>query len=239
VLLSAGIGATPLLAMLHQIAQKGTRRQVWWLHGARNSHEQAFGHEVDQLLESLPGAHRIVAYSRPARGDKPDEEFDTTGRINVETMQAAGIPVDADYYVCGPESFMRTLSAGLTARGVPPQQIVTETFGPIAAVAPGVLGGAGRPPHQPEGPPGHGPPVTFARSNLTVAWQPGYSTLLELAEACEIPVSFGCRTGVCHYCETELLSGAVSYKTDPLEPPPEGRVLVCCSEPKTELTLEL
>jgi ferredoxin-NADP reductase/MOSC domain-containing protein YiiM len=239
VLLSAGIGATPLLAMLHELVRAHTSRQVWWLHGARNSQEHAFCHEVDQLLGSLPSAHRIVAYSRPTPGDRPGRAFDTIGRLNMETMQSAGIPVEADYYLCGPESFMRALSSALIARGVAPEQIITETFGPVAVIAPGVVGGAAGAPHQPEGPPGQGPHVTFARSNLTVAWEPRYSTLLELAEACDVPVSFGCRTGVCHYCETDMLSGEISYKIEPLEPPPDGRVLVCCSQPKTELTLEL
>jgi ferredoxin len=134
---------------------------------------------------------------------------------------------------------MRTLSAGIAARGVPPERIATEIFGPVAATASGVVGGAGRAPHQPDGPPGQGPAVTFARSNLTVAWQPDHSSLVELAEACDVPVSFACRTGVCHYCETELLTGDVKYEITPLEPAPDGRVLVCCSQPRTEVTLDL
>ncbi len=169
----------------------------------------------------------------------PGRRFDAVGRLNVETVESAGIPVDADYYLCGPEEFMRTLSAGLTARGVAPEQINTETFGPIAVTASGIVGAGARAPHQPDGPPGNGPAVTFARSGLTVAWEPRYSNLLELAEACDVPVSFGCRTGVCHYCETEMLTGEVAYGVQPLEPPVEGRVLMCCSEPRTEVTLEL
>lgn len=239
VLISAGIGATPLLAMLQALAQSHTSREVWWLHGARNSDEHAFGPEVDQLLQSLPHAHRIVAYSRPTATDTRGDRFDTVGRLGIDTIQSAGIPVDADYYLCGPEQFMRTLSAGLTAHGVPPEQVSTEAFGPVAAVAPGIVGGAGRAPHQPDGTPGNGPEVTFARSNLTVTWAPSYSSLLELAEACDVPVSFGCRTGVCHYCETEMLNGQVTYDVEPLEPPQEGHVLMCCSHPQTELTLEL
>jgi ferredoxin len=81
--------------------------------------------------------------------------------------------------------------------------------------------------------------VTFLRSNLTVAWDPNYSSLLELAEACDVPVRFSCRTGVCHYCETGILAGTVAYDPKPLEPPPDGRALVCCSQPRTEVTLEL
>jgi ferredoxin-NADP reductase/MOSC domain-containing protein YiiM len=239
VLLSAGIGATPMLAMLQALTEARSSREVWWLHGARNGREHAFADEADRLLGSLSHAHRIVAYSRPTPDDEVGKRFDTTGRLTIETIQSAGIPVDADYYLCGPEAFMRTLSAGLTARGVLPEQISTETFGPVAVAAPGVVGSGHRAPHRPDGPAGPGPAVTFARSGLTVAWEPGYSTLLELAEACDVPVAFGCRTGVCHYCETEMLTGEVTYKVTPLEPPAQGRVLMCCSEPRTEVTLEL
>ena len=77
------------------------------------------------------------------------------------------------------------------------------------------------------------------RSSLTVAWDDRYPSLLDLAEACDVPVGFGCRTGVCHNCESGLIAGAVTYTTDPLEPPPEGRILVCCSHPASELTLDL
>jgi ferredoxin-NADP reductase len=228
-----------MVAMLHAIAEAHSDREVWWLHGARNGQEHPFADEVDRLLGSLPHAHRIVAYSRPAAGEAPGERFDAVGRLGIETIQSAGVPVDAEYYLCGPEAFMRTLSAGLTAHGVPPDQINTETFGPIAVAAPGIVGAVARAPHQPDGPPGDGPVVTFARSGLTVAWEPSYSTLLDFAEACDVPVGFGCRTGVCHYCETEMLTGEVTYKVDPLEPPAEGHVLMCCTEPRTEVTLEL
>jgi ferredoxin-NADP reductase len=238
-LISAGIGATPVLAILQALAHTQSAREVWWLHGARNSHEHAFAREVDQLMGSLTNAYRIVAYSRPLPSDVPGRDFDAGGRLSVETIEAAHIPVDADYYLCGPDAFMRTISAGLTARGVPPEQVVTEIFGAAPLLAPGVVAGDRPAPHQPNGPPGAGPPVTFARSNLTVAWDPSYSSLLEFAEACDVPASFSCRTGVCHYCETGLLTGDVAYNPKPLESPPDGRILVCCSQPTTEVTLEL
>ena len=67
VLISAGVGATPVLAMLHALVRDHTERPVWWLHGARNRAEHAFAAEVDELLAALPGAHCVVAYSRPRR----------------------------------------------------------------------------------------------------------------------------------------------------------------------------
>jgi ferredoxin-NADP reductase len=238
VLISAGVGATPVLAMLRALAERHDDRQVWWIHGARNGQEHAFRQEVDKLLAELPNGHRITAYSRPSDDDVPGTTFDRAGRITIETIQEAQIPEGADYYICGPTGFMQALSAGLAADGVPPQSVSMEIFGTVKASRPGVLGD--RPaPHLPPGPPGQGPVVTFSRSNLAVAWDPGYSNLLDFAEACDVPVSFSCRTGVCHTCESGLLDGAVTYTTEPLEPPEEGRVLVCCCKPTGELTLEL
>ena len=239
VLVSAGIGATPVLAMLQALARGRSDREVWWLYGARNGQEHPFAREVDELLESLTHAHRIVTYSRPEASDARGTTFDAVGRLSIETIESIHVPVDGDYYLCGPDAFMRTLSAGLTARGVPPEQVATELFGAAPLLAPGVVAGDGPAPHQPAGPPGHGPAVTFARSNLTVPWDPSFASLLEFAEACDVPASFSCRTGVCHYCETGLLTGDVDYRPQPLEPPAEGRVLVCCSAPSRDVTLEL
>jgi ferredoxin-NADP reductase len=239
VLVSGGVGATPVLAMLHALVAAGTTREVWWLHGARNAREHAFGGEVNELLAALAHAHRIVSFSRPEPGDAPGAEFDAIGRLSIDTIAGAAIPAEADYYLCGPEGFMQSLSAALIARGTPPEHVATEIFGaaPVNAV-PGLP--SDRPsPHPPRGRAGVGPAVTFSRSSLTVAWDPSYGNLLEFAEACDVPVSFGCRHGVCHYCESGLLDGSVTYVAEPLEAPGPDRVLVCCTQPAAPVTLEL
>ena len=240
VLISAGVGATPVIAMLRALAEEPSIREVWWVHGAHSGQEHAFGREVDELLGSLPHAHRIVAYSRPGPGERPGDAFDLEGRIDAATLDTGGVPVDADCYICGPDAFMRGVSAALTARGVPSDQVAMETFGAITdVIAPGTVSGDRRAPHQPDGPAGNGQQISFTRSNLTVPWSDDYPNLLEFAEACDVPVGFSCRTGVCHYCESGLLSGDVTYTIEPLEPPPEGRVLLCCSRPTSELALDL
>jgi ferredoxin len=81
--------------------------------------------------------------------------------------------------------------------------------------------------------------ISFGRSNLSVAWNPSFPSLLELAEACDVPVRWSCRTGVCHTCETGLIGGEVSYRPDPLEPPAPGTALICCSQPSGEVILDL
>jgi ferredoxin-NADP reductase/MOSC domain-containing protein YiiM len=239
-LISAGVGATPVLAMLQALAAADDDRELWWLHGARDRANHAFGREVDELLRRLPHAHRVVTYSRPGPDESPGAEFDAVGRLSIETITAAGVPADADYYICGPAQFMSSLSAALVAHGVAPERIAMETFGVVAAGAraPG-MDKQQPPPHVPAGAPGTGPAVTFSRSGLTVPWDPSYGSLLELAEACDVPVSFGCRNGVCHYCESGLLAGDVDYVTEPLEAPDAEHVLMCCTKPTSEVTLDL
>ena len=239
VLISAGVGATPVLAMLHTLADQNARRPVWWLHGARNHREHAFGDEVDRLMASLPDAHRVVCYSQPDTDPATDPRFDLAGRMSASTLEQAGVPSDADAYLCGPESFMHDLGAALIARGAAPERIRTERFASADALRPGVVHQAERPPHPLAGRPGAGPMVSFGRSGLNVPWDPDFASLLELAEACDVPVRFSCRTGVCHTCETGVLSGDTTYKPEPREPPAEGNVLICCSTPKTELVLDL
>ena len=236
VLVSAGVGATPVLAMLHALAEAGSSRAVWWLHGARNHAEHAFAAEARGLLDRLPGAHSLIAFSAPGPGDSG---FDVTGRLTGEVLAEAGVPVDADFYLCGPGAFMRDITSALTARDVSPERIRTEPFGPEDAIMPGVVDGHAVAPHAPAGEAGSGPVVSFTRSNLSVAWDPSFASLLELAEACDVPVRWSCRTGVCHTCETGLVAGDVEYRPDPLEPAVPGTALICCSRPRGEVALDL
>jgi ferredoxin len=134
---------------------------------------------------------------------------------------------------------MRAIGSALAARGVAPERIATEVFGAVAIHASGIVKAGDRAPHTPDGPPGSGPVVSFSRSELAVPWDHRYPSLLDFAEACDVPVAFGCRNGTCHNCESGLLAGNVAYRTEPLEPPPDGRVLVCISRPTSEVTLDL
>jgi ferredoxin-NADP reductase len=239
VLISAGVGATPVLAMLHVLAAERSARPVWCLYSAHNGAQHPFAQEAGALLEQLPDAHRVICYSHPGPDDRTPGDFDITGRLTADVIEQAGVPVDADFYLCGPTAFMHDISAALTARGAAPSRVSAEVFGAEAAITPGVVGAKKRAPHQPAGKPGRGPSVSFSRSNLTVPWDPAFASLLELAEACDVPVRWSCRTGVCHTCVTGLVSGKVSYRPDPLEPPEEGSILICCSQPDNEVMLDL
>ncbi len=236
-LISAGVGATPVLAMLHALADTGSGRDIWWLHGARNRAEQPFAAESRSLLAQLSSGHRYICYSRPGPNDAAGRDYQTEGRLSASVLAALHLPRDAQAYICGPAAFMTDTSAALVAMGI--DRIRTEIFGAAPAQTPGIAATAARPPHPPPGAPGDGPQVAFARSGLTVHWDTGFTSLLELAEACDVPVRWSCRTGVCHTCETNLMSGTVSYAPDPVDDPADGSVLICCSQPTGDLALDL
>ncbi len=238
-LISAGIGATPVLAMLHELATEHSERVVWWLHGARNGREHAFAAEARALLGSLPDARAWVCYSRPGPNDLEGRDFDTAGRLTASLLAELALPRTAEAYLCGPQRFMEEISAGLVAIGLAAADIHTEPFGPEPCVAPGIAAMPKRAPHAPLGEPGCGPTIEFARSNLAVPWSEDYASLLELAEACDVPVRWGCRTGVCHTCETPLIAGRLGYDPDPVEPPADGSALICCSQPHDDVVLDL
>jgi ferredoxin-NADP reductase len=233
VLLSAGVGATPVLAMLEALRVADSDRDVWWIHGARNRADHAFAEEARRHVAALPRARSHVRYSRPAPSDVLGRDYDAEGRVTLEVLHEVDVPRDASYYVCGPTAWMREISPGLLTWGVAPERIHTEIFGSEP------LEGVQQPPHPPPGNPGTGPEVAFTSSGLTVRWDPAFGSLLELAEACDVPVRWSCRTGVCHTCECGLVDGDVAYAPDPLEPPEDGRALLCCSRPNSDVALDL
>jgi ferredoxin-NADP reductase/MOSC domain-containing protein YiiM/ferredoxin len=239
VLVSAGIGVTPVLAMLHAMHDNRSTRQIWWLHGTRNSTEHAFAQEVRSLVSALPDAHGRIWYSHPAHDDRLGTDYDEIGHITPDGIAATGAPTGGEFYLCGPAAFMTATRAGLGVLGVPTTRVHTETFGAEAAITPGVMPSPARPPHQPNGPPGDGPVVSFVRTGMNARWGNGFTSILELAEACDVPVRWSCRTGVCHTCEIGLLDGDVSYTPEPLEPPAVGNLLVCCSRPRGDLAVDL
>ncbi|MGO8947159.1 MAG: MOSC domain-containing protein [Ktedonobacterales bacterium] len=239
VLLSAGVGATPVLAMLHALAEEKSQQDVWWLHGARNREDQPFTQESRRLLAVLPRSHSHIRYSRPGPQDQLNRDYDATGHFSVPVLQELGVPREADFYLCGPTAFLRDLTASLPDWGVAKSQIHTEIFGPEPSSTPGVIDASRRLPHPPTTATATGSLVSFARSGLVVHWDPTYHSVLELAEACDVPVRWSCRTGVCHTCESGLIAGAVHYDPDPLEPPADGNVLICCSQPVGEILVDL
>ena len=240
VLLSAGIGATPVLAMLHALAEARSTRQVWWLHAARNREQHPFAAEVRRLLLALSHGRSYVCYSTPDSRDKLGEDFDLTGHLSRLVFDEIGVPQEADVYLCGPTRFMSDMKQALATLGVTLERIHVELFNGSEPMTPGILSVATLAPHPPKDDASTGPSVSFARSGIAAHWKDSaYQSILELAEACDVPVRWSCRSGVCHSCESGLVSGAVVYGPQPLEKPADGNVLVCCSQPIRDVVIDL
>lgn len=231
-LISAGIGVTPVLAMLEALAEQRSGREVWWIHGARSGAEHAFRSEAQCDVARLPRGHSHVRYSQPQPRDRLGLDYDAAGRLTAQELIALGVPTDAEVRLCGPSRFVAELSAGLLVCGVTQEQIRSESFGgaPPAAVRTAVpVAGAGD---------AGGPAVDFRRSGVTTVWTSASTSLLELAEANAIPATSGCRIGACHGCCVSVVSGSVRHDPEPLQPPPAGSALLCCAVPEGDLVLD-
>jgi ferredoxin-NADP reductase len=239
VLLSAGIGATPVLAMLQSLSSAASRREIWWIYGARNRAEHPFAKESRRLLKTLLNGRSHVVYSKPDSGDELGVDYDSVGHVETPLLDRLRVARDADFYLCGPASFLKQLTEGLKTWGADSTRIHAEVFGPEEPKTPGIVRSSHPPAHPPSGEPGAGPHISFTRSGLTVSWDSHFSSLLELAEACDVPAQWSCRTGVCHTCECALIGGSVRYEPDPLEPPATGNLLVCCSKPSGDVQVDL
>jgi len=238
VLLSAGVGATPVMSMLHSLAADRSQREIWWIYGARNRLDHPFAEESRSLLKQLSQGREYIVYSRPAAIDQVGADFDAPGHIDTALLERIGVSRNSDFYLCGPPSFLQNMRDGLRNWGVLAENVHTEIFNSLEAITPG-MAQVVHTPHLPQGPPGSGPPVSFARSGITAAWDRKFASLLELAEACDVPVRWSCRAGVCHTCMTGLIAGSIIYNPEPLERPAPGNVLVCCSQPNAGVTLDL
>lgn len=240
VLLSAGIGATPVLAMLHALAAARSTREVIWLHTARDKQHHPFAGEVRNLLRSLPNARSYVCYTKPSAIEKTGEDYDAAGRFTRVVLDERRLPRDADAYLCGPTKFMADMKEALAALGVAPDRVHIEIFNGGESRTPGVVSATVRAPHPPADEASAGPLVSFARSGISAHWDASrYGSILEMAEACDVPVRWACRTGVCHNCESGLVSGTVVYEPEPLDNPADGNLLVCCSRPTNDIVVDL
>jgi ferredoxin-NADP reductase len=238
VLLSAGVGATPVISMLHVLAAERSQRQVWWIYGARDRAHHPFAEESRSLLKQLSRGRSYIVYSRPASTDRLQTDFDASGHIDRALLGRLGVSPNGDFYLCGPPLFLQSMRDGLRDWGVLVENVHAEVFGALEGTTPGMVR-VDHIPHPPHGAAGSGPSVSFVRSGITTAWDPKCQSLLELAEACDVPVRWSCRTGVCHTCMTGLIGGSISYSPEPLERPTPGNVLVCCSQPESNVTLDL
>jgi ferredoxin-NADP reductase/MOSC domain-containing protein YiiM len=240
VLISAGIGSTPLLAMLHTLAEAQSTRKVLWLHSARDRHHHVFAEEIRGLMAALVHGRSYVRYSRPGSDEKIAKICEAVGRLSQSVFEEVGVPRDSDVYICGPNLFMTEMRTALLSLGLSSERIRIEIFNGGESLTPGVVSAKSRLPHPPKDEAKTGALISFARSGVAAHWgTAGYQSILELAEACDVPVRWACRTGVCHNCETGLISGRVVYAPEPLDQPANGNLLICCAHPTGDVVIEL
>jgi len=234
VLLAAGVGITPLLAMLYALKCASNGRKVWWIYATQDLGHHCFLKEIRQIASEMGSLRVVNIYSRPGAGEVQGVDFDIRGRLSLDVLKQLGVPVEADFYLCGPGGYLTNTITALQALGVAQERIRFESFGQR-----GEISKNGKVPHLPAVNDGTGPLVTFTKSNISFAWSPRFGSILEAAEAGDIPVSWSCRTGVCHRCESALLDGKVEYSPEPLDPAGEGNILICCARPVSPVTLDL
>lgn len=253
VLLSGGVGLTPMIAMLDALADRGMPRRVLFVHGVRNGAEHAFADHVRELAEKFDNLSVHVRYSEPRPEDRAGVDYDAGGLFDAAAVLDLAGTADVDVYLCGPDGFMRALYGGLRDAGVVAERIRYEFFGagtplenevaatpgPAAAAAPAAepAATAETAPTAEEG--GDGIQVTFRASGITVAWDPAAGTLLDLAEEEGIPHPSSCRQGFCHTCICDLVEGEIEYlEENPVDDPGDGAVLLCSARPLTDVVVD-
>ena len=222
--------------MLEAIVATGSGRPTWFVHGARDGRVHAMGALVRQIAEEHDNVHAHIRYSRPMAEDVLGRDFDSEGHVDVELLQRLLTDPDCDFYLCGPTAFMRSSFEGLLAWGIAEHRIHYEFFGPASALkerarvaTPKRAAEAVECCTDVE--------VTFSKSGVRAHWNPSLDSILDLAEANGLSPDYSCRSGICNTCICEIEKGEVEYLLEPLDPPDEGSVLICCSKPTSAVVI--
>lgn len=233
VLCSAGIGITPMLAMLEEQATSPNCREVHFLHGARNGDEAVGLDRVRRLVEGSDRLHSCLAYSRPSQRDLAEGAFDRVGRVTTEMVGEIVPGLDADFYLCGPAPFLRDVVTGLSALGVSRDRLHFEFFGATEILFPGDLERGEQMCDD------NGDPilVTFLDSGTTEPLTDRDLSVLTVARRAGVNPAVSCETGVCGTCRAPLRGGTVEYNAEPAVAPEPGELLICCAVPKTSVTV--
>jgi ferredoxin-NADP reductase/predicted pyridoxine 5'-phosphate oxidase superfamily flavin-nucleotide-binding protein len=235
ILLSAGIGVTPMIAMLYHL-MGGTvsrprypDRQIWFIHCVRDGNDHAFGTHVRELARNRPNLHVHVQYTRPSSKDRANGAFDRAGRIDANTLRALLPPDDYDAYVCGPTGFMQSMHSDLVSLGLKDQRIHFESFGGVGLQRTSSLLG-----QRSSEAPIESARLVFSAAGQEADWNIRQGTLLDAAEAAGLSPLYHCRTGACGTCAVRLLVGKIAYMAEPAASMMDGEVLICSAIPASK-----
>ena len=239
VLLSGGVGLTPLISMMNAIVESGSGRRVWFIHGTRNGREHAMGAHVRRLAQENDNVNLHIRYSAPTPNDALARDYHSQGHIDIALLKQLLPLDDYEFYLCGPPSFMKSLYCGLLSLGLVESRIHYEFFGPGSALLEEAEPCGQAPIRSAQDELSGECEVTFARSGVTAPWDPNCETILDLAEHQGLSPPYSCRSGICRTCMCKLVEGEVEYLEEPLSAPDPGCVLLCVSRPKTKLVVEV
>jgi uncharacterized protein len=234
VLISGGVGVTPMVAMANALLESRSPREIWFFHGARNAKDHMFRDYMTGLAAEHKNVRMHVCYSKPAETEMKDRDYHHEGRVTVDLFKKLLPSNNYEYFLCGPGAFMESITEDLRAWGVPDDWVHFEAFGPASvkrAAKPESKVGVAFPPVG-------GLDVTFARSGRKIVWQGGGRSLLELAEEARIKIDAGCRAGNCGSCIVAIKSGEVEYIGGHGADVEEGSCLACICRPKTALVVD-
>jgi len=232
VLLGAGVGITPMLAMLRHIVYEGLRtrsiRPTTLFHAARSKLERPFDGELNSLVAQAGGSLRVIRVLSEIGGAEDGVDYDAVGRIDIALLIRTLGFNDYDFYLCGPPAFTQGLYDGLRGLNIADERIHAEAFGPSSLIRSQPCGKTG--PTRPA-PSTEPVPVAFIASMKEASWNPQDGSLLDLAEARGLTPAYGCRAGSCGSCRTRLLEGRVTYLEEPTAKHDSDEVLICCAVP--------
>lgn len=232
VLIAAGIGITPLLAMLRHVVYEGVRtrhfRQCWLIYSSHRKADRAFDLEIEKLVTLARGSIRRVRLLSDTEGAIPGVDYEEQGRLQLPLLRKVLPFDDYDFYLCGPPSFMQSIYDGLIRLNIADERVHFETFGPTSLARKSTPLKKG---FHLGTPATKSVPVHFRHSGIEVSWEPGLGTLLNLAEISHLSPEFGCRAGNCGTCRTKIVSGAVAYIKEPTAPLADDEILICCAVP--------
>ena len=229
VLVSGGIGITPILAMLKGILRQDEKRKIHLFLAFRTPGLEVFRKEIDEVLEAYPNVscNRFYDEVEPKTMDGVPNSF--AGRIGIDfIMQEVSSPMKADYFICGPGPMMAAITSGLMEAGISDEQIHTESF-TQGRSASGDGSAAGDVSHY---------QISFSRSGKSVTWDAEFKNLLEFSEDNDVAMESGCLFGECGACAVKLNQGEVEYPFTTAYKPPKGQCLPCSCRPKSDIVLE-
>lgn len=232
VLISGGVGITPMLSMANAILETGDKRDVWFFFGARNRIEHIQKEHLERLAAEHDNFHLHVCYSKPGPEDEQGRDYQHAERVSVDLFKKLLPSNNFEYFICGPGAFMKSIVDGLEAWGVPDDKVHFEAFGPatVKKAAPKPTASETVMLSKLE--------INFARSGKTAAWKPNFGSLLELADELGIKIDSGCRAGNCGTCLVAIKSGAVDYLSGHGAEAEAGSCLTCICKPRTNLVLD-